>query len=103
QDRLVKEMRLRNISTFADANNYLEIYREAHNTRFARQPADPEDAHLPRGNFDLNQLLTYSVSRKVFKDLSVSFNKMKLILEDNELSRKALGHRVDVVIYLDGK
>lgn len=83
QDRLVKELRLRNISTLDDANKYLDVYRREHNDRFARQPADPEDAHLPLGNFDLNQLLTYSDDRKVFKDLSVSFNKIKLILEDN--------------------
>jgi len=47
QDRLVKELRLRNISTFDDANKYLEVYRKNHNARFARPPADPEDAHLP--------------------------------------------------------
>lgn len=102
QDRLVKEMRLRGISTLDDANAYAEIYRRDHNARFARLPADPEDAHLAKGNLDLDQLLTYAVQRKVFNDLSISFNKLKLILEENDLSRRAKGQRVDVVVYLDG-
>lgn len=50
QDRLVKELRLRNISTFDDANIYLEQYRREHNQRFARVPNDSEDAHLTKPN-----------------------------------------------------
>ena len=103
QDRLVKEMRLRNISTMEQANAYLEEYRIEHNNQFARPAAEPEDAHLPAPNADLSTLLTYTDDRKVFKDLSLSFNKTRIILEDSELSRKAIGKRVTVALSLTGE
>ncbi len=102
QDRLVKELRLRNISTVVEANAYFEEYRLDHNDRFARPPENPADAHLPKPNEGLEKLLTYTVQRKVFQDLSLSFNKMKLILEDTDLARKAIGKRVVVAMSLDG-
>lgn len=102
QDRLVKELRLRNISTVQQANIFLEEYRLDHNRRFARFPADSEDAHLPKPNEALSSLLTYTVNRKVFKDLSISFNKTRIILENNELSRRAIGKRVTVALSLAG-
>lgn len=102
QDRLVKELRLRNISTVVEANTYFEEYRLEHNAQFTRPPANPADAHLPKPNEGLEKLLTYTVQRKVFQDLSLSFNKMKLILEDSELARKAIGKLVEVAMSLDG-
>ncbi|WP_439953076.1 hypothetical protein, partial [Escherichia coli] len=53
-------------------------------------------------NESLNSLLTYTVERKVFKDLTLSFNKLRIILEDNSLSRKAVGKRVTVALDLEG-
>jgi hypothetical protein len=103
QDRLIKEMRLRNISTMEQANRYLPQYIADHNKRFARRAAEPEDAHLSGHNLNLDALLTYTVQRKVFKDLSVSFNKIRYLLEDNETNRKAIGKRVSVVLRLDGQ
>lgn len=102
QDRLVKELRLRNISTREVANHYLEEYRVEHNRRFARAPENPEDAHQPKPNESLDSLLTYTVERKVFQDLSLSFNKTKIILDDSPLSRKAIGKRVTVAMDLEG-
>lgn len=68
QDRLVKELRLRNISTMEEANRYLEEYRVEHNERFSRDPADPENAHVPIPDVDLSVLMNYTAQRKVFKD-----------------------------------
>ena len=44
-DRLVKELRLRGISTMAQANSFLEGYREVFNEQFAKAPDDADDAH----------------------------------------------------------
>lgn len=103
QDRLVKEMRLAHISTIEEANKFLESYRQKHNAKFSVRALDLNDAHQPAGNFDLEQLLTYTVFRKVFKDLTVSFNKIRFILEKSPESYRAIGKRVTVVVYLDGK
>src|SRR5579859_7793248 len=46
QDRLVKKMRRKRITTHAQANQYLETeYLPEHNRRFARAAARPEDYH----------------------------------------------------------
>ncbi len=102
QDRLIKEMRLANISTMEEGNKFLEKYRLDHNERFAREPRDPADAYRPAPNADLKALLTYAVERKVFKDLSLSYNKLKIILDDCPLARKAVGSKVSVVQTLQG-
>jgi hypothetical protein len=47
QDRLIKKLRLKGISTHEEMNRYLrETYLPAHNARFARKPASPTDYHL---------------------------------------------------------
>jgi transposase len=46
QDRLVKKLRLRGISSLAEANRYLEgEYLSEHNQRFGRGAARPQDYH----------------------------------------------------------
>lgn len=47
QDRLVKDLRLRGISTMADANAYAPEFIEYYNHRFARPPATSHDARRP--------------------------------------------------------
>jgi len=58
QDRLVKEMRLRGITTKEAANAFLEEYLPRYNERFGVCPANELDAHvkLPR-YFDLDRSL----------------------------------------------
>ena len=62
QDRLVKELRLRGLVTIPAANAFLwSDSLPAHNARFAREPANPTDAHRadpPRG---LDPTLSQSV------------------------------------------
>ncbi|MBM4272457.1 MAG: transposase [Deltaproteobacteria bacterium] len=57
-DRLVKEMRLRDIKTKDEANQFLEEYLPRYNERFRVCPANEADAHvkLP-GHVDLDNYL----------------------------------------------
>ncbi|MFW2829979.1 ISNCY family transposase [Sphingomonas sp. ID0503] len=102
QNRLIKEMRLRSISTMEEGNRFLDEYRRIHNEKFARQPRSDVNAHGPAPNLDLSSLMTYTVERKVFKDLTVSFNKIRYVLDESEISRKAIGKRVTVAVPLEG-
>ena len=47
QNRLVKEMRLANVSTCEEANRFLDVYLPAHNRRFMKEPLRPQDLHRP--------------------------------------------------------
>jgi hypothetical protein len=56
QDRLVKEMRLRGISTIVEANVYAPSFMAAYNARFAKPPKSDFDAHRPlRGDYRTTQ------------------------------------------------
>jgi hypothetical protein len=74
QDRLIKEMRLRGISTIEDANRYLPSYIEEHNKKFGKGPRDEENAHRPmREQDDLERIFARRSIRKISKDLSFNY------------------------------
>ena len=60
QDRLVKELRLRRISTMDDANRYLPAFMDDFNRRFGRAPRNDHDAHRPLTERDcLDDIFTW--------------------------------------------
>ena len=78
QDRLVKEMRLKNICTLEAANAYLPEFIEKHNQRFAKEPASPQDAHrktLPNDE-TLQLILSHQTTRILSKNLELSYNNI---------------------------
>jgi transposase len=77
QDRLIKEMRLRNISSIEEANRYLPEFIAAHNARFAKQPRDLEDAHRPNtySAAELQRILSLQYERTISKNLEVTFGR----------------------------
>lgn len=89
QDRLVKEMRLRNISNLKDANSYLEEFIEKFNNKFSKEPRGQFDSHRPvDSDYDLERTLTRSEIRILSKELSFSFdNKIYQILEPRSVNR----------------
>lgn len=75
QDRLVKELRLRNISDLDSANAYLETYRKTHNERFARSPMKTESL-FSKNHFtkqQLEEVLSIQTKRKITKNLEVNY------------------------------
>ncbi|WP_442865765.1 ISNCY family transposase [Burkholderia sp. IMCC1007] len=83
QDRLVKELRLRGISTREAANAYAPSFIADFNRRFAKPPASDYNTHRPlRDDEDLRQILAYRVPRKVTNSLTVQYNRVMYLLED---------------------
>lgn len=73
QDRLVKALRERNISTIEEANRFLEEeYIDAHNARFAKTE-ELEDLHRPVGELDLNNIICIEEKRNVNHDMTFQF------------------------------
>jgi transposase len=104
QDRLVKELRLRDISTIEAANAYACAFMAAYNARFAKPPRSTYDAHRPlRDDENLDTILTWRVQRKVSDSLTVLNDRMIYLLEETETSRKLIGHYIDVWEYPDGR
>jgi len=77
QDRLVKEMRLRGISSMAEGNTYLPEFIADFNQRFAAEPRSSVNAHRTlTAKDDLAIILTWQEQRIVSKNLTVQFEKV---------------------------
>lgn len=77
QDRLVKELRIRNISSAKEANIFLEkTYLAAHTRKYGVQPKEAKDAHRPLSKKELDllpQTLCRMEMRVLQNDFTVSF------------------------------
>ena len=77
QDRLVKEMRLRDISNMEQGNRYLAEFIADFNQRFSVPARSQHDAHRPLTRFEnLAQILSWQESRTVSKNLTFQFKKV---------------------------
>jgi transposase len=77
QDRLVKELRLQDISDIDTANAFLPEFRADYNRRFAVQPRSTHDAHRPllkTENLDI--VFTHQKTATLSKNLTIQFNKV---------------------------
>jgi hypothetical protein len=104
QDRLVKELRLRGISTVAQANAYAPCFIAAYNARFAKPAKSDFDAHRPlRSDESLDLVLTWREPRKVTKSLTVQYDRVMYLLDDTLENRKLINCYIDVWEYPDGR
>jgi hypothetical protein len=73
QDRVIKEMRLADVSTLDAANQFLEGYLPIYNQRFTVQPAQAADLHRPRpARRDLDRNLCLKTTRCLRKDFTIA-------------------------------
>ncbi|WP_338910652.1 ISNCY family transposase [Mycetohabitans rhizoxinica] len=104
QDRLVKELRLRGISTVAQANAYAPCFIATYNARFAKPAKSDFDAHRPlRSDESLDLVLTWREPRKVTKSLTVQYDRVMYLLDDTLENRKLIDRYIDVWEYPDGR
>jgi len=91
QERLVKELRLKNISTIEEANQYLPIYMEQHNRKFGVEPRSSTDAHrrVLHNETEVKQILSIHHQRKLTKNLSCQLNNVEY-----QIISKTKGYRL---------
>lgn len=104
QDRLVKELRLRGISSMAAANAYALTFMADFNARFAKVPRSDFDAHRPvRGDEDLARIFCWREWRKVSQSLTLQYAKVMYLLEDRPEHRQLIHRYLEVAEYPDGR
>jgi hypothetical protein len=104
QDRLVKEMRLLNISSMEEGNAYLPEFMEDFNRRFAVVPRSNHDAHhqlLLKAN--LSQILTWQDTRIISKSLSIQFKNVVYQIQTDRPTYAWRKAKVTVCLEEDGK
>ncbi|EBZ0491422.1 ISNCY family transposase [Salmonella enterica subsp. enterica serovar Infantis] len=103
QDRLVKELRLRGISSVDAANDFADEFMADYNRRFGKAPQHDFDVHRPlETDDDLTAFFTWREPRRVSKSLTVRYDKVLYLIENSELSRRAIGKYIEVWHYPDG-
>lgn len=102
QDRLVKELRLRNISTQKEANAFLgSTYIPAHNAQFAVAPANTTNAHRPlRNEHRLSEILSVRTERTLANDYTLRFQNQYFQLFPDQGLRPTL--KLMIEVRLDG-
>jgi hypothetical protein len=86
QDRLVKEMRLRGISTIEAANKYLEEeYISQFNKKFTVQPLNLTDAHRTKKGFDLDIIFAIQETRIMKNDGTIQYKNMLFQITKNRI------------------
>ncbi len=104
QDRLVREMRLNNISTIDEGNAYLPIYLAKHNLKYGVEPANPHDAHLPlKNNKPLKYILCNKYQRTVSKNLEVNFDNKIYQIHADKTTFHLRKTKIDVLETMDGE
>src|SRR6201992_72638 len=104
QDRLVKELRLAGATTLAEGNALLPAFIADYNARFAKAPANTKDLHRPlRASDDLDDAFAWKEERTLSQALTLQYDKVVFILEPSEQAKAAIGKRLTVIDYPDGR
>ncbi len=102
QDRLVKALRLRNISDIDAANAFLPGFVEDYNRRFTVSPQSPTNAHRPvlHGTEELARILCLHHTRTLSRNLTFQFKNREYRLQGK--GYRLRGARVTLCEAFDG-
>ncbi len=105
QDRLVKELRLAGISDMAEGNAFLPGFMERFNAQFAVAAIRPENLHRPLNIVPdrMRDILCKREQRYVGEQLAFSYERKRIMLEENEITRGLVGKYIDTYAFADGR
>jgi alkylated DNA nucleotide flippase Atl1 len=102
QDRLVKELRLADISTIEAANEFLEqTFLPFYNEGFTAEPACPVDAHRSIGDHDLDAIFSHQEERVVANDYTIQYHHTRYQIARESIKARLRGNKVIVERRLD--
>jgi transposase len=105
QDRLVKDLRLAGISSVEAGNAFLPGFMARFNARFAVAPARPNDLHRPLNVAPdrLRSILCHRERRHVGQQLTLSYERKRIMLEKTDATIGLAGQYVDTYAFADGR
>ena len=101
QDRLVKELRLKKITSLEEANKYLPQYIEKHNKQFAIEAEQEENAHR-KAEEKLGEILCWKTEKTITKNLEIC-HEGKILQIQEEPTRTMQKSKATVIETLDGE
>ena len=105
QDRLVKELRLSQISDMEAGNAFLPGFMAAYNARFAIKPTRAQDLHRPMNLAPdrLSEILCKREQRYGGAQLTFSYERKRIMLKETEITHGLAGCHVETYAYADGR
>jgi hypothetical protein len=104
QDRLVKELRLAGACDLAAGNALLPAFMADYNKRFAKPAANGKDLHRSlRAGDDLEDAFAWKEERTLTRALTLQYDKVIFVLAPTDQAKAAIGKRVTVLDYPDGR
>jgi hypothetical protein len=105
QDRLVKELRLAEISSMEAGNAFLPEFMARFNDRFAVAPACPADLHrkLNVSTDRLSDILCHRVMRHVGAQLTLSYDRKLITLTRTAMTEGIVDRYVEIYHFADGR
>lgn len=99
QDRLVKAMRIANINTIEEANDFLPEFIEMFNDRFAKLPQCDANAHceLQLENGALGHILSIHSKRTLSARLECSYNNVTYQIKEQAMKNRLQCKKVKVI------
>ena len=96
QDRLIKEFRLRGITSIEEANQYVPEFLEKYNERFSKKPMNAVNAHRPLDGYDLDRLLRRFEIRTLLSGSVFQYNNNFYKVQAPENMKITKGRKVEV-------
>lgn len=105
QDRLVKALRLANVSNINEANAFLPQFIEDFNQRFANPPRNSENLHrtVNQSTEELRAILSLQTTRKLTKNLTISYQGIEFQLQGYGKGYRLRHKEVTVCEHFDGE
>jgi len=103
QDRLVKELRLKNICSIEKANAFLPKFIEKYNAQFGVPAKEIEDLHEKISSESIINAFKYKEERTLSKNLELSFCGRILQIKTEDATWAMRKSKVEVVEDLEGK
>lgn len=105
QDRLIKEMRLKNISSIEQANNFLKTtnFIAKHNQKFAVVATAKGDVHRSAEAYNLSDVFSIKETRVLANDFTIRYNNQIFQLHKQQHANIYPKNKVVVQTDLDGK
>jgi len=105
QDRLIKEMRLRNICSIEEGNKFLEEYLSIYKKRFSVKPMNETDLHRPVPRYmNLDKILCIRESRLLRNDYTIVYEKNLYQIEEYIRAKKVvIEERIDGSMHISYK
>ena len=104
QDRLIKEMRLKKISSIDEAKKFVPEFVEMYNLKFSKEPASEFDAHRPLGTeVDFSRVLSRYEERTLSKDAMFQFHNKFYKITKEMKGMTLRGRKIEVRVGREGR